>query len=111
MPHKFLKNSRHIFLDLDSFIVVGGLDDTQIDLRSYYTNYCYMLTKVSQIKNDNLYICQPKSSMAVGRGNFAICLNNGFIYCFGGDTHNTRFMATSISTNCEKYDISDDQWY
>lgn len=41
MPHKFLKQSRHVFLDLDNLILIGGLDDTHRDTNSFYTNYCY----------------------------------------------------------------------
>lgn len=49
--------------------------------------------------------------MALARGNFSICLNNGFIFCFGGDTNVNETITTSIVTSCEKYDIADDQWY
>ena len=106
MPHKFLMHSRHVFLDLNNFFVLGGIDDTQKGVPNFYTNYCCKLSKVSQVKQDYLYVCQPKSAMQLGRGNFAACLNRGFIYCIGGNSDNTQ-----LTSSCEKYDIADDQWY
>ena len=34
--------------------------------------------------NDEVYVCNPRSSMKHGRGCFGICYEANFVYVFGG---------------------------
>ena len=46
MPHKFLPYSRYVFLDLETMVALGGLDDTRPTLPAFFTNYVYKLSLV-----------------------------------------------------------------
>ena len=46
MPHKFLPYSRYVFLDLETILGLGGLDDTHPGLPVFFTNYVYNLSLV-----------------------------------------------------------------
>ena len=133
MPHKFLPHSRYVFLDLETMLGLGGLDDTHPGLPAFFTNYVYNLSLVDFNKDDQMYLCQPRSAMKTGRGCFSLALNDGFVYVFGGVTgaqeqltespdgeHESRsqshgstsfYNTTKLSPTCEKYDVENDQWY
>ena len=84
IPHKFLPFCRYVFLNMGSILVLGGLDDTHQTLTDFFTNYCYELKVLKFQANDEMYVSNPRSSMLNGRGCFAICLNENFVFVFGG---------------------------
>ena len=121
---------------MSHILVLGGLDDTHIQVCDFFTNYCYEL-QVTQFNNDDeMYVCNPRSAMLTGRGCFGVGLNDGFVYVFGGVTgrdfnHLTGKDRVSVNSEidsakrhdsiendkeglcnkCEKYDVENDQWY
>lgn len=130
IPHKFLPFSRYVFINMGSILVLGGLDDTHAHVTDFFTNYCYELKVLKFQANDEMYVSNPKSSMLNGRGCFAVCLNEQFVFTFGGvvgidqkqDEVGGGFGHTIKASNdydsgygltalCEKYDIENDQWY
>ena len=52
MPHKFLPYSRYVFLDLETILGLGGLDDTHPTLPAFFTNYVYDLSLVDYNADD-----------------------------------------------------------
>lgn len=113
---------------MNKILVLGGLDDTQKTVLDYFTNYSYELNILRFLQNDEMYVCNPKSAMQTGRGCFSVTIKDGFVYVFGGVTGknlnykndrqgNERGVYHDGEDNvgllslCEKYDVSDDQWY
>ena len=84
IEHKFLPFCRYVFVNMDSIMVLGGLDDTHSGLADFFSNYCYELRVLRFHLNDEMFACNPKSSMLNGRGCFGTCLNEKFIFVFGG---------------------------
>ena len=121
MSHKFLPYCRYIFLDLDTMLVLGGLDNTDPETGDFFTNYVYNISLVDFNKDDQMYLCKPKSAMKSGRGCFSITMNDGFLYVFGGATgvetiapsfisglHTHREFEEKLIVQCEKYDVEND---
>ena len=86
MPHKFLPFSRYVFIDMNNILVLGGLDDTHTNINDFFTNYVYQLSVKLFNRDDEMYVCKPKSAMLNGRGCFGVCINTKFVYVFGGVT-------------------------
>ena len=71
-------------MNMGSILVLGGLDDTHDHVADFFTNYCYELKVLKFQANDEMYVSNPKSSMLNGRGCFSVCLNEHFVFAFGG---------------------------
>ena len=52
MPHKFLPYSRYVFLNLETIVSLGGLDDTHPSRPAFYTNYVFELSLVDYSTDD-----------------------------------------------------------
>ena len=107
MSHKFLAYSRYIFLNLDTLLVLGGLDDTDPVTADFFTNYVYNISLVDFNKDDQMYLCSPKSAMKTGRGCFSIAMNDGFLYVFGGVTGSEVLNPSFISGLPTKKEFSE----
>ena len=95
MSHRFLPYSRYLLIDMETIIVLGGLDDTQQQKSDFFTNYVFSLSFVEFNKEDSMYFCQQRGAMRQGRGCFALTLNEGFLYVFGG-VHGERERLSDV---------------
>lgn len=57
MSHRFLPYSRYLLTDMETIIVLGGLDDTQPQKSDFFTNYVFSLSFVEFNKEDAMYFC------------------------------------------------------
>ena len=117
-------------MDMNHILVLGGLDSTHHSVCDFFTNYCFELKIAKFHKNDEMYVCTPKSAMQTGRGCFGVAYNLNWVFVFGGVKgtqfnqnkgkqdrvsfdidENTETREGGLLSLCEKYDVENDQWY